>query len=124
MKQKISNLLSRLTDFPDYFSDMIEETPSLQKGAIPALIIIILFIIYPIGLKIMPTEYLSHIFGVVIGTIILILFGILGIITIIYREAPLFIIPIRGIAAILIGLFLALGSFATAIIVILANISH
>jgi hypothetical protein len=49
------------------------------------------------------------------------LFGIVGITWVIMKKAPIFIIPLRGIPAILLGLLMALGWFGGAIYGIVIN---
>lgn len=71
--------------------------------------------------KFFPPGRVTQVWTVLMLSFISLLFGVVGVTFIIMKKAPIFIIPIRGIPAIIIGLFLALGFFGGAIWGIIVN---
>jgi hypothetical protein len=71
--------------------------------------------------KYIPSGRPRDIWNVWIVVLFCVLMGIVGVTWIIKKKAPIFIIPIRGIPAIILGLFMGLGGFGFAIYGIVIN---
>jgi hypothetical protein len=72
-------------------------------------------------IKLFPPGRSTEIWSAWLATFNFFLFGIVGVTFILMKKAPIFIIPIRGIPAIIIGAFLTVASFGLVIRLIILN---
>jgi hypothetical protein len=79
-------------------------------GAFTLLIILFLIILLVFS-KFLHNTFPKNIIDTIASNILFVLFGILGLIIIKKKEVHIFIIPIRGFLAILIGLFMTTSGF-------------
>lgn len=120
MKQFLQYIIGWFDDFIGQISNM----PTIRRGIIPVLIAFSLIILWPTLRKVIGSGVKTEILDIIIITIIFLCFGILGILFIVYKEAPLFFVLVKGVPAVAIGLLLSIGSFTIIIWGLIVNLSR